>query len=72
MVCDSRHFNINILSYGEVNERSFSCWTMALATEVKNKKKLYLKYGYSNQFNPYQISPLGALSFLRELGAIYM
>ena len=72
IVRDERHSNVTILSYDDMYERSFPLWTMALATEVKRKKLLYLKYGYANEFNPYQLVPKGALHFLQELSDYYM
>lgn len=72
IVCDERHSNVTILSYDDIYERSFPLWTMALATEIKRKKLLYLKYGYSNEFNPYQFAPKGGTSFLQELGSEYL
>ncbi|MFK7827603.1 MAG: BLUF domain-containing protein [Oligoflexales bacterium] len=46
IVNDQRHFNISILTYNEVSERSFPFWTMAFAFETDVKKEIYFKLRY--------------------------
>lgn len=67
---DKRHFNVNLLRYDQISERSFPFWTMAFASETEENKKIYFKYGM-NKFNPFKISYEGLLPFLRQLGFIY-
>ena len=71
IVADKRHYNTTILSYNQISERAFPYWTMALASEVKAKKEIYLKYGYINEFNPYKLATSGALPFLKEVSTMY-
>ena len=71
IVRDERHFNLNILTYTEIYERSFPFWTMAFASESDIKKSLYFKYGM-NEFDPFKLPARGVLPFLRELGIVYL
>jgi len=66
---DSRHKDVVLLSYAEINERSFGGWTMGLVNLAKLNTSIVLKYSERPELDPYAISGEVALALLQELMA---
>jgi hypothetical protein len=58
-----------LLSYEEINERSFGGWTMGLVNLAKLNPSIVLKYCERPELDPYAISGKVALALLLELMA---
>jgi hypothetical protein len=65
---DSRHKDLTILDYAEINERRYSSWSMGWAGAKQTNRELFLKYSASDHFDPFSMNAeqvtglLGALS----------
>lgn len=66
---DPRHKDVVLLSYDEINERSFGGWTMGLVNLAKLNTSIVLKYSERPELDPYAISGEVALALLQELMA---
>ncbi len=66
---DKRHKDVVLLSYEEINERSFGGWTMGLVNLAKLNPSIVLKYCDRPELDPYAISGKVALALLLELMA---
>ncbi len=66
---DTRHKDVVLLSYEEINERSFGGWTMGLVNLAKLNPSIVLKYCERPELDPYAISGKVALALLLELMA---
>jgi hypothetical protein len=66
---DKRHKDVVLLSYEEINERSFGGWTMGLVNLAKLNPSIVLKYCERPELDPYAISGKVALALLLELMA---
>ncbi|MFK7826116.1 MAG: BLUF domain-containing protein [Oligoflexales bacterium] len=67
---DSRHFNLNLISYEQVFGRTFPYWTMAFIAQKDIDKGAYFRHGIT-EFNPYKMDSKAVLPFLRGLGLVY-
>ena len=67
---DTRHANIVLLSYGEIESRQFAQWSMGYAANVSANKALLLRHGVSSRFEPHAMTAAGAVAMLSELAAI--
>lgn len=66
---DKRHKEVLLLSYGEIEERSFGGWTMGLVNLAKLNTSIVLKYSEKPDLDPYAVSGTVALALLQELMA---
>jgi len=66
---DTRHQDVVLLSYGEIEERSFGGWTMGLVNLAKLNTSIVLKYCEKPELDPYAVSGSVALALLQELMA---
>ena len=66
---DTRHKNVELLSYEEIAERRFSGWTMGQVNVAKLNTTILLKYSEKPEFNPYAVSGVMSLALLEELMA---
>ncbi len=64
---DSRHSNVTLLDYAEIQERRFSGWRMGRVDLEKLNPGLVLKYSEKPRFDPFAISGRSALALLEEL-----
>ncbi|HSG02596.1 MAG TPA: BLUF domain-containing protein [Marinobacterium sp.] len=64
---DSRHTDPFIIDYSEIDERSFSSWSMGFVPDTAISRELILKYSASGKFDPTQMSAASSLGFLRAL-----
>jgi hypothetical protein len=67
IVNDSRNTDVTLLQYSEINERTFSKWTMAYARADEITKNLLLKFNAYDVFDPYSMNASQALGFIRGL-----
>ena len=66
---DVRHKDVVLLSYGEIEERSFGSWTMGMVNLAKLNTSIVLKYSEKPELDPYAVSGSVALALLQELMA---
>lgn len=66
---DPRHKDVVLLSYHEIEERSFGGWTMGLVNLAKLNTSIVLKYSEKPELDPYAVSGAVALALLQELMA---
>lgn len=64
---DKRHSDVIIISYRQIDIRSFSKWSMAYVPECHITKDLLLKYSVKSTFNPYILSDTSAIGLLTEM-----
>lgn len=64
---DSRHENILLLDYQEVDHREFTQWSMAYLPEQKLTDDINLKYSGHPDFDPYSMSGNSVFSMMLEL-----
>ena len=64
---DSRHSDIVILNYEQIDYRYFGGWSMASVPSSSLTKEMILTYGRGSSFNPYEMSGDSALLLLSEL-----
>jgi hypothetical protein len=64
---DPRHKDVVLLSYDEIDERSFGGWTMGLVNLAKLNTSIVLKYSEKAELDPYAVSGKVALALLQEL-----
>ena len=66
---DERHKDVVLLSYSEIEERSFGSWTMGMVNLAKLNTSIVLKYCEKPELDPYAVSGSVALALLQELMA---
>jgi len=64
---DARHTNIELLAYGEIEQRQFERWSMGFAATVSSNRAMLLRHGVSARFEPHTLSEAGAVALLGEL-----
>lgn len=64
---DSRHNNLAIIKYEQIEHRMYSDWSLAFAAASMNNRALYLKHGMQSQFNPYGMTEKQAEALLIEM-----
>ena len=69
IAADPRHKDVVILSYEEISERKFSCWSMGLVNLERINPSLLLKYSESATLDPYGVSGNASLAMFDELMA---
>jgi hypothetical protein len=66
---DSRHTDVLLLSFEEIEERSFSRWSMGQVNINRLNPALLLKYSENAVLDPYAVSGKASMSMLTELVA---
>lgn len=66
---DPRHTDVVVLSYEEISERKFACWTMGLVNLERINPSLLLKYSECATFDPYGVSGKASMALFDELMA---
>ena len=66
---DPRHRDVLLLSYEEVDERSFAGWSMGQANLSRLNPALVMKYSETAVFDPYAVSGKVSMSLFNELVA---
>jgi len=69
IVADPRHHDVELLSYEEIEERSFAGWSMGQVNLARLNPALILKYSESAQFDPYAVSGRASLALFNDLVA---
>jgi len=69
IVRDSRHTQVRLLRYDEIEERRFGAWTMGQVRLDKVNPALLLKYFRCAKLNPFETSGRATLALLEELVA---
>ena len=69
IVCDPRHHDVILLSYEEVNERSFASWSMGQVNLSRLNPALLLKYSERPELDPYAVSGRVSMALFNELVA---
>jgi hypothetical protein len=66
---DPRHKDVVVLSYEEISERKFACWSMGLVNLERINPSLLLKYSECAVLDPYRVSGKASMLLLDELMA---
>jgi hypothetical protein len=66
---DPRHRDVVLLSYEEIDERSFAGWAMGQVNMNKLNPALLLKYSESAVLDPYSVSGQVSMALFNELVA---
>ncbi len=69
IVQDSRHSDVVLLSYEEIQERRFAGWAMGLANLSRLNPALLLKYSETATLDPYAVSGAVSTALFDELVA---
>ncbi len=64
---DSRHKDVILLAYEEINVRHYPTWTMGRVRLDKVNRSLLLKYSCTGTFDPYEISGSTTIALLADL-----
>ena len=66
---DPRHTNVVLLSYDEIEERSFAGWAMGQVNMSRLNPALLLKYSDTAVLDPYAVSGRVSMALFNELVA---
>mgnify|MGYP006202469355 CR=1 FL=1 len=64
---DSRHKDLCILDYAEIDVRHYSNWSMGWAGAKQANRELFLKYSSSDRFDPFNMSAVQVAGLLQAL-----
>jgi len=67
IVKDSRHSQVTVLDYKEINARELGDWSMGYAPEYNLTAPVILKYSEASKFSPYEMSGESAYLMLLSL-----
>jgi hypothetical protein len=66
---DSRHTQVELLSYEEVGERRFAGWSMGQVNMARLNPALLLKYSETATLDPFAVSGAASMALFDELVA---
>jgi hypothetical protein len=69
IVADPRHRDVVLLSYEEIDERSFAGWSMGQVNLSRLNPALLLKYSETAELDPYAVSGRVSMALFNELVA---
>jgi hypothetical protein len=69
IVADPRHRDVVLLSYEEIDERSFAGWSMGQVNLSRLNTALLLKYSETAELDPYAVSGRVSMALFNELVA---
>lgn len=69
IVTDSRHHDVVLLSYEEIEERRFSGWAMGQVSLSRINPSLLIKYSRMAELDPYAVSGKASMALFNELMA---
>jgi len=69
IVQDTRHANVVLLTYEEIEERRFAGWSMGQVNMGRLNPSLLLKYSEAAVLDPYAVSGKVSMALLDELVA---
>jgi len=58
-----------LLSYEEISERSFACWSMGQVSLSRLNPALLMKYSETATLDPYSVSGEASMALFKELAA---
>jgi len=64
---DTRHRDLCILDYAEIDQRLYSSWSMGWAGAKQSNRELFLKYSGSDRFDPFAMNAAQIAGLLGEL-----
>jgi hypothetical protein len=64
---DTRHKDLTILDYAEIDTRHYSEWSMGWAGARQANRALFLKYSRSDRFGPFSMTATQVNKLLSEL-----
>jgi hypothetical protein len=67
--CDSRHSQVELLTYEEIGERCFAGWSMGQVNLSRLNPGLLLKYSERAMLDPYAVSGRVSMALFEELMA---
>jgi hypothetical protein len=69
IAADSRHTQVELMSYREIGERRFAGWSMGQVNMARLNRALLLKYSATATLDPYAVSGEVSMSLFEELVA---
>ena len=69
ITADPRHTSVELLCYGEIDERRFAGWSMGQVNMSSLNPALLLKYSERPMLDPFAVSGQVSLAFFEELMA---
>ena len=69
IVADPRHTQVELLSYEEIAERRFACWSMGQVEMARLNPALLLKYSETATVDPFVVSGKVSMALFDELVA---
>lgn len=69
IVADTRHTQVELMSYCEIGERRFASWSMGQVNLTRLNPSLLLKYSASAALDPYAVSGDVSMALFEELVA---
>jgi hypothetical protein len=69
IVADTRHTDVELLSYEEIGERRFAGWSMGQVNMARLNPALLLKYSETATLDPYAVSGQVSMALFEELMA---
>jgi hypothetical protein len=67
IACDTRHRDVVLLAYDEVDERRFAGWSMGQANLSRLNPGILLKYSERAVLDPYALTSKATLALFEEL-----
>ncbi len=67
IVLDSRHVDVTLIRYAEIQQRDFEDWSMAYVRSDEIDESLLRKYSTHHDFDPYSMKAEQALGFLKAI-----
>lgn len=69
IVRDTRHCDVTLLLYAEIQERRFSSWRMGRVDLKRVNLSTILRFSEKARLDPFSMSGMGALALLEELAS---
>lgn len=69
IAADPRHHEVTLLSFEEISERSFACWSMGQVNLQRLNPALLLKYSDKAVLDPFGTSGAASMALFKEMVA---
>jgi hypothetical protein len=69
IVADTRHTQVELMTYSEIGERRFAGWSMGQVNMARLNRALLLKYSATATLDPFSVSGDVSMSLFEELVA---
>jgi hypothetical protein len=70
IIADTRHSDVTLLEYADVEQRLFGQWAMAYLRPDAMLEQLVLMYGEDAGFDPFRMTASQALGFIQRVAAL--